>query len=87
MKEKKIPQRQCVGCREMKDKQELIRLVCGAEGKLMIDRSGRAAGRGAYLCRNPECLARAVKTHALERILETRAADETYEILRSEMMK
>ena len=67
---KKIPMRQCLGCREMKPKKELIRVVRTPEGEVLLDPTGRRNGRGAYLCCKKECLARAVKTRALERALE-----------------
>lgn len=69
---KKAPMRMCVACRQMRPKKELIRIVRTPEGAVMLDRTGRANGRGAYLCDSLECLNRAVKTRALERALETR---------------
>ena len=64
---KKVPMRQCVGCREHRAKRELVRVVRSPEGTISLDFSGKANGRGAYLCRNPECLRKAVKARALER--------------------
>ena len=64
---KKIPLRQCLGCREMKPKRELIRAVRSPEGQVSLDFTGKAPGRGAYICPNPECLKRAVKSKALAR--------------------
>ncbi|MCQ4772024.1 YlxR family protein, partial [Intestinimonas massiliensis] len=64
---KKIPMRQCVGCREMKSKRELIRVVRSPEGEVPLDFKGKKPGRGAYLCPAPDCLARAKKSRALER--------------------
>ena len=58
MKPKKIPMRMCVGCREMKEKRELIRIVRTPEGETALDPTGKKPGRGAYVCRNPECLRR-----------------------------
>lgn len=69
--EKKLPVRQCLGCRERKVKKELIRVVRSPEGEVSLDFSGKANGRGAYLCRNRDCLRRAVRARALERALET----------------
>ena len=77
-KVKKIPQRQCVGCREMKDKKSLIRVVRSAEGKVSLDFGGRAPGRGAYVC-SEDCLAAARKTRKLERALRCKVTDEDYE--------
>lgn len=67
---KKIPMRMCVGCREMRPKKELVRIVRTPEGEIRIDLTGKASGRGAYICRDEKCLARAQKIRALERALE-----------------
>lgn len=66
MKQKKIPMRMCIGCRQMKPKRELVRLVRDADGNVFVDATGRAAGRGAYICRDAACLERAVKIRAIE---------------------
>ena len=63
--QKKIPMRQCVGCREMKPKKELVRVVKSPAGEIGLDFRGKAPGRGAYVCPNPECLKRAMKSKAL----------------------
>ena len=68
---KKIPMRQCVGCREMKPKKELVRVVKSPEGVISIDLRGKAPGRGAYVCPSKECLRRAIKSGALARGFET----------------
>ncbi len=65
--QKKIPMRQCVGCREMKAKKELVRVVRSPEGEISLDFRGKAPGRGAYVCPQTECLKRAIKSKALER--------------------
>jgi predicted RNA-binding protein YlxR (DUF448 family) len=83
--QKKIPMRQCLGCREMKPKRELIRVVRSPEGEISLDFRGKANGRGAYLCPNPECLKKAVKARALERALEVPIPPEVYESLQQEM--
>lgn len=83
--QKKIPQRQCMGCRERKAKRELIRVVRGTDGVVRLDFSGKAPGRGAYLCPNPECLKKAVKSNSLARCLETEIPQEVYDALRKEM--
>lgn len=75
MKPKKIPMRMCVGCREMKPKKELLRIVKSPTGQVAFDRIGKAPGRGAYVCRSAECLKKAVKTKALERALEFKMED------------
>ena len=67
MTQKKIPMRQCLGCREMKPKRELIRVVRSPEGVISLDFRGKASGRGAYVCKNGECLKKAVRSKALER--------------------
>ena len=66
-KPRKIPQRQCVGCREMKEKKSLLRIVRTPEGEVLLDATGKKSGRGAYVCPDPACLARARKSKALER--------------------
>lgn len=83
--EKKIPQRQCMGCRERKAKRELIRVVRTTEGTVCLDFSGKLNGRGAYLCQDAECLKKAQKSKALERSLEVPIPDEVYERLTKEM--
>lgn len=82
---KKIPMRMCVGCREMHEKRELIRIVKSAEGMVSIDMRGKAPGRGAYICRKNDCLERAMKSRALERALEHRIEPDVYERLREEL--
>ena len=85
MKEKKIPMRMCVGCREMKPKKELIRVVKSPEGTLSLDFRGKAPGRGAYLCPDPACLKRAMKSKALERGFEIPIPQEIYDGLLNKM--
>ena len=77
MKEKKVPMRMCVGCREMKPKKELLRVVRSPEGNVSIDVTGRKPGRGAYVCRSAECLKRAIKQKQLERAFECPLGEET----------
>ena len=83
--QKKIPMRQCLGCREMKAKRELIRVVRSPEGEVGLDFKGKANGRGAYICPNAECLKRAVKAKALERAFSVQIPAEVYEKLNEEM--
>jgi len=85
MKPKKIPMRMCVGCREMKEKQQLIRVVRSPEGALSLDPTGKKAGRGAYVCQDPECLKRAIKQRQLERQLQVTMTEEVAEGLSLEM--
>lgn len=79
--QKKIPMRQCVGCREMKPKKELIRAVKSPEGTISLDFKGKAPGRGAYVCPDPACLKRAIKAKSLERAFETAIPTEVYDAL------
>lgn len=83
--QKKIPMRQCLGCREMKPKRELIRVVRSPEGEIDLDFRGKANGRGAYICHDPACLARAVKARALEKAFSAQIPQEVYEKLKREM--
>ncbi len=83
LKPKKIPMRMCVGCREMKPKPELIRVVRSPEGEVSLDPVGKKPGRGAYVCRSAACLNRAIRQRQLERQLETPLGEETAESLRA----
>lgn len=83
--QKKIPMRQCVGCREMKPKKELIRVVKSPQGEISLDFRGKAPGRGAYLCPNGACLKKAIKSKALERGFEMAIPAEIYEDLTAKM--
>ena len=82
---KKIPMRQCVGCREMKPKKELVRVVKSPEGVISIDLKGKAPGRGAYVCHSKECLRKAIKSNALARGFETTIPPEITEQLEKQM--
>ena len=75
---KKIPMPQCVGCRQMKSKRELLRVIRTAEDAVLIDTTGKKNGRGAYLCKDPECLSKAMKGKGLERSLKTAIPTEIY---------
>ena len=79
--QKKIPMRQCTGCREMKPKKELIRVVRSPEGEIAIDFKGKMPGRGAYICPQEACLKKAVKSKALERAFSVQIPEEVYETL------
>lgn len=76
MKPRKIPMRMCMGCREMKPKKELIRIVRSPQGDVSIDPVGKKPGRGAYICSDAECIKRAVKQKQIERILEVKLTDD-----------
>ena len=82
---KKIPLRQCLGCREMKAKKDLIRVVKSPEGEISLDFKGKKPGRGAYLCPAPECLAKVKKSKALERAFSAQLPAEVYDGLEREM--
>ena len=79
---KKIVQRTCMGCNLKKDKKELIRLVFNKNGEMFVDETGKAEGRGAYICDDIKCLEKAIKTKRLERVFETKINEELYENLR-----
>ena len=83
--QRKIPQRQCMGCRERKTKKELIRVVRSPEGTVSLDFHGKRNGRGAYICPQMECLKKAIKSKALERSLEVPIPEEIYAQLEREM--
>lgn len=85
MQKKKIPMRQCVGCREMKPKRELIRVVRSPEGEIDLDFRGKNPGRGAYVCADAACLARAKKSRALERAFGCAVPDDVYDMLCEQM--
>lgn len=85
MQQKKIPMRQCLGCREMKAKKELIRVVRSPEGEISLDFKGKANGRGAYVCPNRDCLKKAIRAKALERAFETAIPEEIYALLSAQM--
>jgi len=85
LKARKIPMRMCVGCREMKEKKSLLRIVKNAEGEISFDKTGKASGRGAYICRSRECLMKARQQRQLERALETRIGEEIFDRLAEEM--
>lgn len=85
MAEKKIPLRKCTGCNEMKPKKELIRVLKTTEEEIILDKTGKKNGRGAYLCNSLECFKQARKTKGLERSLQIKIPDEIYEILEKEL--
>lgn len=85
MKPRKIPMRMCVGCREMKPKRELIRVVRSPLGEVNIDKTSKAPGRGAYVCPSLPCLEKAIKTKALDRALEQKIAPEVFDRLKEEL--
>lgn len=84
-KTKKIPMRKCVGCQERREKNELIRVLRTPEGAVVLDVTGRANGRGAYLCRSGACLQKAIRNKGLARSLEQEIPQEVLEALTKEM--
>lgn len=82
---KKIPMRQCVGCREMKPKKELIRVVRSPEGAVSLDFKGKLPGRGAYVCPDAECLKRAKRSKALERAFSAPLPEDVWQALEAQM--
>lgn len=85
MKQKKVPQRMCTGCMEMKPKKELIRVVRGTEGEISVDLTGKKNGRGAYICKSMDCLEKAFKAKRLQRNLEAEIDEQIYSRLRDEI--
>ena len=85
MKQRNIPMRMCVGCREMKPKRELLRVVRSPEGEISFDLTGRKPGRGAYVCRSVECLNQAIKKKQLERAFSAPVSESVRESLASQM--
>ena len=83
--QKKIPQRQCMGCRERKEKRAMIRVVRCTDGSVNLDFGGKMNGRGAYICPNPECLKKALRSKALDRSLEVTIPEDVYTRLEKEM--
>lgn len=82
---KKLPERKCLGCGESKPKNELARVVRAPDGSVSLDLTGRKSGRGAYVCRNPECLKKCRHSKRLERSLEVTIPDEVYDALEGEL--
>ena len=79
---KKQPQRTCMACNQKKDKKELLRIVKNKNGEILIDEQGKQEGRGAYICKNIDCLEKAIKNKRLENSLEAKISQEIYESIR-----
>lgn len=82
---RKVPMRKCIGCNEMKSKKELIRVIRTPEGEILLDATGKKNGRGAYVCPDRACLAKAIKSRGLERSFQTAIPKEIYDNLEKEM--
>lgn len=78
VKEKKIPQRKCVVCGSMKEKTLLLRIVRTPEGEIVVDKTGKTSGRGAYICKDEKCIEKACKYHKLDRALDKSIGDDVY---------
>ena len=85
MKAKKIPMRMCTGCGEMFDKRTLVRVVKSPDGEVSLDLTGKKSGRGAYVCKNPECLKKARKKKAFERAFQVQIDEDVYNKMEEEM--
>ncbi len=83
---KQIPVRQCIGCREMKPKNEMVRIIRTPDNDICLDKTGRMNGRGAYICLNLDCYNKAVRSKAIERALKQEIPDDIYEAIGKEMM-
>ncbi len=87
MKPRKIPLRRCMGCYESKPKKELVRIVKNKEGEIALDLTGKKAGRGAYICKDDKCLAKAQKAKRIERVLECVISEELYTQMHEEIKR
>lgn len=79
MKQKKIPMRRCCGCNEQKPKKELVRVVKAPDGEVFVDFTGKASGRGAYICNDSDCLKKAAKSRRIDRVFGITIPDSVYE--------
>jgi len=86
LKTKKIPMRMCAGCREMKEKRELVRIVRTPEGNVLIDTTGKMSGRGTYICKSIDCLNKSKRSKSLSRALDVPISDEVFEALEGEII-
>ena len=87
MSVKKIPLRQCIGCGEMKNKKEMVRILKTAEGEIVLDATGKKNGRGAYICPSMDCFRKAKKSRGLDRSFKMAVPAEIYDRLEKEMEK
>ncbi len=85
MKERKLPQRKCVGCMTVKDKRDLVRIVKNADGEIFVDPSGKKDGRGAYICKSSDCLEQARKRNRLEYAFKCKISPDVYDVLEKEL--
>ncbi len=87
MKTRRVPQRMCLGCREMKNKKELIRIVRTPEGEIELDNTGKKPGRGAYICPDIQCYNKAVKSKSIQKALEKSIPEEISEKIKDQLEK
>ncbi len=85
MKQRKLPLRKCLGCGEVKDKRELVRVVKSPDGEISLDLTGKKAGRGAYICADASCLSKARKAKRIDRAFDCTVPDEVYEAMEREL--
>lgn len=83
-KQRKIPLRQCIACRELKDKRKMLRVVKNSDGKVFLDFSGKAAGRGCYVCDNPDCVGKIKKSRLIDKVFSCRVDDKVYAAIEEE---
>ncbi|MCD8041282.1 MAG: YlxR family protein [Clostridia bacterium] len=83
-KTKKIPLRQCIACRELKEKRDMLRIVKNAQGEIFLDFSSKAAGRGAYICNNPDCVKKLVKNKLVNKVFSCEVPQEVYSRIQEE---
>ncbi len=83
-KTKKIPLRQCIACRELKEKKVMLRVVKNSDGEIFLDFSGKASGRGAYVCDNPDCVKKLRKSRLLDKIFSCKVSDAIYTAIEEE---
>ena len=83
-KTKKIPLRMCIACKELKEKKSMLRIVKNSEGKIFLDFSSKAAGRGAYICDNPECIKKLKKQRLLNKVFSCAVDEEVYAAIEEE---
>lgn len=82
---RKQPQRQCIGCGQMKEKRELIRIIRTPEDAIILDTTGKKNGRGAYICPDSQCLSKVIKTKGLDRAFKMSISADVYEELKEEL--
>ena len=85
MKTKKQPERTCIGCKTERPKREMLRIVCNKDGEIFLDRTGKAAGRGAYICPNADCLTKCIKSHMIEKAFSRLVDAAVYKRLEEEL--